>query len=100
MALQMREYPLDGAARIRDRVETGSVVTLQQLGKRTRWDVTVVGTHQADPESDRISDQCPIGEALLGRRAGDIIVVVAPAGVTRYRILSVRRREDAREQWR
>ena len=89
MTLQMRDSRLDARTSVRDRIDTGSIVTLQQLGKKTRWKVTIVSTHQAEPELDRISNQCPIGEALLGRRAGDIIMVEAPAGSVRYRILSV-----------
>ena len=54
-------------------------------------EVTIVGSDESDPEADRISDQCPIGEALLGRRIGDTVRVEVPQGTVQYRVISVSR---------
>lgn len=70
-------------------VISGSQVRLQVLGESEEWVVTVVSSHLADPDADRISEECPIGEALLGRRAGDVIAVEVPVGRVQYRVLSV-----------
>ena len=67
------------------------MVTLQALDEGEPWEVTIVSTHEADPEADLISDRCPIGEALLGRRPGDVVAVEVPVGTVRYRVLSVER---------
>ena len=49
----------------------------------------IVGTTEADVEAGRISNESPIGNALLGRKANDNVKVVAPAGVMSYTIKKV-----------
>jgi transcription elongation factor GreA len=56
---------------------------------KTEWTVRIVETENADPDEDRISDECPLGAAVLGRAAGEVISIEAPSGVLRYRVLSV-----------
>lgn len=53
----------------RDKVAVGSTVTIRLAGKKTTY--SVVGPVEADPLNGKISDQSPIGKALLGRSAGD-----------------------------
>ena len=67
------------------------------MGSTVRYEVdgqadelVIVGTTEADPLAGRISQASPVGKALLGRRAGDQVVVKTPAAETRYRILEVR----------
>ena len=67
------------------------------LGSTVRYEVDgeaaelrIVGSTEADPLAGRISQASPVGKALLGRRAGDQVVVRTPAAETRYRILEVR----------
>ncbi len=50
----------------------------------------LVETFEADPKSGLISDQSPVGKALLGHREGDDVSVSTPGGVTAYTILSIR----------
>jgi transcription elongation factor GreA len=52
----------------------------------------IVGTNEVDPLKNNISDQPPIGIALIGKRVGDIAEVEAPAGVIKLKILDIRRR--------
>lgn len=89
MVLEMQDRSLDTAAEQRDRIATGSVVRLKDPNGTEEWEVMIVSTHQADPDADHISDECPVGEALLGRRAGDIIRVEVPLGIVHYRVVSV-----------
>ena len=49
----------------------------------------IVGTTEADVESGRISNESPIGNALLGRKAGETINVVVPAGITTITVKKV-----------
>lgn len=69
-----------------------------QLGSRVTvynktWDeeivYTIVTMVDADPTQDRISDQSPIGEALLGRKKGDVVTFEAPAGPQEMEIRKV-----------
>jgi transcription elongation factor GreA len=78
-------------------VATGSADGAIVLGSTVRYEVdgqadelVIVGTTEADPLAGRISQVSPVGKALLGRRAGDQVVVKTPAAETRYRILEVR----------
>jgi transcription elongation factor GreA len=70
-------------------IATGSLVRLQSFGDADAWEVMIVSSAESDPESDRISDQCPIGEALLGRRPGDTVLVEVPSGTVQYRVIAV-----------
>jgi transcription elongation factor GreA len=70
-------------------VEFGTTIRLKDSARGTEWQVTIVDTIHADPDKGLISNECPIGEALMGRRPGDLIEVQVPAGVARYRVLSV-----------
>ena len=79
---------------IEDTVATGEVgpgsqVKVRDLEDGFEEDFVIVGSQEADPATGRISDESPIGRALLGHRAGDEINVVAPAGVIQYLILEV-----------
>jgi len=49
----------------------------------------IVGTTEADVELGRISNESPVGNALLGRKAGDVVNVVAPSGVNTFTIKKV-----------
>jgi transcription elongation factor GreA len=50
----------------------------------------IVETYEADPKSGLISDQSPVGKALMGHQEGDSVSVATPGGVTNYTIRSIR----------
>lgn len=49
----------------------------------------VVGTVEADPLNGKISDESPIGQALLGKKVGDEVEIKTPAETTRYKVVSI-----------
>lgn len=49
----------------------------------------IVGSQEADPYQRRISDESPFGKALLGKKAGEIASVEAPAGVLEYKVVEI-----------
>lgn len=67
----------------------GSKVKLLDLKWNDELDVELVGEFEADPSQDRISVTAPLGAAIMDQKEGDEIEVQAPAGIQRYRILSV-----------
>ncbi|HEC22285.1 MAG TPA: transcription elongation factor GreA [Chloroflexi bacterium] len=69
-------------------VQLNSVVTVQEEGGEPRT-FHLVGRLEANPSEGKISDESPLGRALLGKQAGDTVVVEAPDGQFEYRILSV-----------
>jgi len=69
------------------KVELGSVVTLKG-GKRDMV-LQVVGTIEADPLAQKISDESPIGKALIGKKEGDDVEIKTPADVMKYKIAAI-----------
>ena len=69
------------------RVSLGTTVTVSDDDGDATY--TIVGSHEASPANGRISSTSPVGKALLGRRAGDTVSVIAPRGTSRMRILSL-----------
>jgi transcription elongation factor GreA len=67
----------------------GSKVKLLDVEFDDEFDVTIVGSFEADAAKMLISISSPLGEALIGRVVGDEVNVTAPAGMSRYRILGV-----------
>jgi transcription elongation factor GreA len=82
---------IDDANAPTDEVGIGSVVTVKDLETDEEWDYTIVGSVEADPDEDRISNESPIGEALMGRKVGDVVDIKIPAGVARYEIMAIGR---------
>ena len=72
-------------------VGIGSVVTVKDLEMDEEWDYTIVGSYEVDPDEDRISNESPIGEALMGHKSGDVVEIKIPVGNVRYEIMGIRR---------
>ena len=73
-----------------DVVTVGSTVHLaDEAGEELTY--TIVGSPEADPRRDRISNESPVGRALLGKRRGETVTVKAPAGTIRYTIRAIKR---------
>lgn len=71
-------------------VELGTHVTVKEKGGSTE-EYMLVGAAEANPRAGRISNESPLGKALMGRRIGDDVKVQAPAGVTLYRVVKISR---------
>ena len=69
-------------------VQIGSTVHLvDSAGKRTQY--TIVGSAEADPKGGRISNESPVGLALLGKRVGDEVQVSVPKGLLRFTLTKI-----------
>ena len=64
-------------------------VELTNLGNNMRMTYTVVNPHEANVREGKISIKSPIAEALLGKRAGDVVDVKVPAGTLKLRVESI-----------
>lgn len=71
-----------------DQVAMGSVVHLATSDGRT-YRYTIVGSYEADPTAGRISNESPVGRALLGRKARDQVLATTPGGMKAYTILGI-----------
>ena len=72
-------------------ISLGSVVKLYDEDFDEEITYSIVGSNQADPLEQKISDQSPIGRALMGKKAGDKVTVTAPAGELHFKVLEVAR---------
>ncbi|MCE5252658.1 MAG: transcription elongation factor GreA [Actinomycetia bacterium] len=72
-----------------DRVCVGSTVTLRDKGSGDVRIYTVVGSAEADPTKAKISNESPIGQAIMGKRVGDEVTVPVPVGSLEYEILAI-----------
>lgn len=76
---------------VTDSVGIGTTARVKDLETEDEWEWTIVGTIEADPAENRISNESPVGKALMNKKVGDTAVVEIPAGVARYKILEIRK---------
>ena len=74
-----------------DTVRMGSRIVVEDLEFAEQEAYQVVGSQEADPMNGRISEESPFGKALLGRKAGDTVIVEAPAGNIKYKIIEIQK---------
>lgn len=72
-----------------DKVFVGSKVTIKDLETKESLTYQIVGFAQADPDNGRISDESPVGKALLGKKKGETVHVEVPVGVISYKVMSI-----------
>ena len=73
----------------KDTVTLSSVVRVRDVEDDFEETYEIVGSQEANPKAGRISDDSPLGKGLIGHRAGETVVVLAPAGELKFEILSV-----------
>lgn len=71
-------------------VSLGSNVLLKDKDYGDEEEYTIVGSAEADPGTNKISNESPVGKAVLGRSKGETVEVVVPAGVIRYQIMDIK----------
>lgn len=77
-----------------DKVSHGATVTVVELDDGEEGDAEeykIVGSQEADPMNGLLSEESPIGKALLGHEVGEIVTIEVPAGVLSFKITSITR---------
>lgn len=72
-------------------VQIGNLVKLHDEEFDEEVDYTIVGSAEVNLAENKISNESPIGKALLGRKKGDIVDVEAPAGIIKFKILAIKK---------
>ena len=72
-----------------DKVGLGHTVKLLDLDTNEEVTYDIVGSHQANPMENKISNDSPVGKALIGKKRGDEVEVKVKVGVIRFRILKI-----------
>jgi transcription elongation factor GreA len=70
-------------------VHIGSIVVVKDLEEGFDEEYTLVGAAEADPNKNHISNESPVGKALLGAKTGEIVEVNAPVGKIRMQVMKI-----------
>lgn len=72
-------------------VSIGSIVTLKDLEFNDIVEYAIVGTAESDPLHKKISNESPVGKAILGKKKGATVDVNVPAGIIQYHIIDIKK---------
>ncbi|HEY1867646.1 MAG TPA: GreA/GreB family elongation factor, partial [Candidatus Cybelea sp.] len=73
-----------------DEVHLGAVVKVKDLKNNETYEFSIVGSAEADPPNRRISNESPLGSALIGHKKGATVDVATPRGLAKYKIESIK----------
>src|ERR1700761_3060587 len=80
---------IDQSDFIADAVHLGATVKVKELVSGRSHEFTIVGSAEADPKNARLSNESPVGAALMGRKNGETVDVTTPRGSMKYKIESI-----------
>lgn len=75
----------------KDKVSVGSIVKVMDYEFDEEVEYTIVGSAEADPMNFKISNESPVGSALIGKKVGDVVEVAVPSGVSKFEVLEIKR---------
>ena len=71
-------------------VSVGTKVRLKDMGSNKTVEYHVVGSAEADPAEMKLSNESPVGKAIIGHKKGDVVEVSAPRGSLKFKILEIK----------
>jgi transcription elongation factor GreA len=74
----------------KDVVSIGSHVKLRDLDAKQTVEYRIVGSAEANPAENKLSNESPVGKAIIGRKKGDTVEVAAPRGALKFKILEIK----------
>jgi transcription elongation factor GreA len=74
----------------KDVVSVGSMVRLRDLDAKTTVEYRIVGSAEANPSENKLSNESPVGRAIIGKKKGETVEVAAPRGSLKFKILEVK----------
>jgi transcription elongation factor GreA len=74
----------------KDVVSVGSKVKLRDVDAKQTVEYHIVGSAEANPAENRLSNESPVGKAIIGHKKGETVEVVAPRGSLKYKILEIK----------
>ena len=74
-----------------ERVSIGTIVRVKDLDENETYEYAIVGANEADPAADKISNESPVGAGLLGAKRNQTVSISIPAGVIRFKVLSIKK---------
>src|SRR5207253_4108900 len=74
----------------KDVVSVGSKVKLRHIAANKTFEYHIVGSAEADPAQNKLSNESPVGKAILGHKKGETVEVAAPRGSLKFKILDIK----------
>ncbi len=74
----------------KDAVSVGSHVRLRDVDANKTFEYHIVGSAEANPAENKLSNESPVGKAIMGRKKGDVVEVAAPRGALKFKILEIK----------
>jgi transcription elongation factor GreA len=74
-----------------DKIYIGAIVSLQDLGSDEKLQYMLVSPEEADYDENKLSIFSPVGKALMGKKAKEVVEIKVPAGTLKYKILKIER---------
>lgn len=72
-------------------VHLASKVTIEMVATGRTMEYKIVGSNDTDPKNGAISDESPVGKAIMGKKVGDVVEVETPSGVIGVKILEIKK---------
>ena len=74
----------------KDAVSVGSHVRLRDMQANKTFEYHIVGSAEANPAQNKLSNESPVGKAIIGHKKGDVVEVSAPRGALKFKILEIK----------
>ena len=74
----------------KDTVSVGSKVRLRDMQANKTFEYHIVGSTEANPAENKLSNESPVGKAIIGHKKGDVVEVSAPRGALKFKILEIK----------
>ena len=73
-----------------DVVSVGTQVRLRDVDAKKTFEYHIVGSAEANPAENKLSNESPVGKAIIGRKKGEVVEVTAPRGALKFKILEIK----------
>jgi len=74
----------------KDSVSVGSTVRLRDIAANKTVEYHIVGSAEANPAENKLSNESPVGKAIMGKKKGEIVEVSAPRGTIKFKIMDIK----------
>jgi transcription elongation factor GreA len=71
-------------------VSVGTTVRLKDMSSNKTVEYHIVGSAEADPTEMKLSNESPVGKAIMGRKKGEVVEVTVPRGTTKFKIMEIK----------
>jgi transcription elongation factor GreA len=80
---------IDASDYVANEVHLGATIKVKDVASGTTREFVIVGSAEADPKNNRLSNESPVGRAVMGRKQGETVDVVTPRGPMKYKIEAI-----------